>query len=220
MIRSGGISYDADSVSSSAALLSVIDNAGQAASRIAQGVSTLNNNISFNDTFVNGVTLLDAASSPQNDMNGLGKTAAQLTDQSSYAGLGWNFNGVWKMGPPAYPYPVLQWQTGTPPVPSGFALLTNGEFGAEFHPTLDEPISLTATAQTIYKNSNPKTLTIAAPEGYDAYRWLVGGKTAGTAQSISVNAANYATGDHAVTAIVCRGTVPYSKNIIITVSGE
>jgi hypothetical protein len=218
-IQTGGISGSSNSVSSSAALLNAITSSAGTHSRIVP-VGTRSNNIAFNNMFINGVTLPDAASAPQNDVNGLGKTAAQLASQSAYAGLGWDFSNVWKMGPPAYPYPVLQWQNDAPPVPSGFELLTDDEFAAEFHPAFEEPINLAATALTIYKTGSPQTLTITVPAGYGAYQWLVDGKAAGSSRSLVISAVDHAVGDHAVTAIVYRGAVPYSKNIVITVSGE
>jgi hypothetical protein len=124
---SGEESYRSDSVSSSAALVSAItsDPSGLGAgssSRIAAGV-TLTNNIAFNNMLVNGSTVTDAVTDPQNGVNGLGKTAAQLKSQASYTALGWDFADVWKMGPTAYPYPILQWQDAADLPPPGFELL-------------------------------------------------------------------------------------------------
>jgi hypothetical protein len=88
-------------------------------------ISGLQGNIAFNGMFVNGLTVADAATDPENDANGLGKTAAQLASQSTYeSGLGWDFVNVWEMGPPAYPYPILKWQNGVVSIPSGFELLS------------------------------------------------------------------------------------------------
>jgi hypothetical protein len=174
--------------------------------------------------FVNGLTVADAVTDPEDNVNGLGKTAAQLTSRSIYeTGLGWDFAAVWEMGPPEYPYPILKWQKGTIPVlPPGFELIEDENFAAGIGFGFEEEISLSATASTVYKSGTPNTdtpngLTVTAPAGYNAYRWLVDGKTAGTSQSLSINAADYALGAHAVTAIVYRGTVPYSKNIVIQV---
>jgi hypothetical protein len=124
LIRSSGISNDADSVSLSAALLSAITSKAGASSagtysRIAP-MGTLTGNIAFNNMLVNDAALSDAVTDPQDDANGLGKTATELASQSTYAGLGWDFTGVWEMGPAEYPYPVLQRQTGMPP--ADFAL--------------------------------------------------------------------------------------------------
>jgi hypothetical protein len=184
-------------------------------------ISGLQGNIAFNGMFVNGLTVADAATDPENDANGLGKTAAQLASQSTYeSGLGWDFANIWEMGPSTYPYPVLKWQEGAISVPPGFELLEDEDFEAGIQIGLEEAISLEATALTIYKTGNPNALTLTAPAGYDGYRWLVDGEDAGTAQSLSLNAAYYTVGAHSVTAILYRGTVPYSKNIVITVSGE
>jgi hypothetical protein len=111
-----------DTTASSAALLSAISGNTGTCSRIAP-IGTLTSNIAFKDMLVNGAALSDAGTDPRNDVNGLGKTAAQLADQSTYAGFGWDFGAVWDMGPAVYPYPILQWQNGTPPVPPGFTLL-------------------------------------------------------------------------------------------------
>ena len=88
------------------------------------GTGTLANNIVFNNMLVNGATVSDAASAPENHGNGLGKTAAQFASQSTYeTGLGWDFAAVWEMGPSDYPYPILQWQNRAVPVPPGFERL-------------------------------------------------------------------------------------------------
>jgi hypothetical protein len=130
-----GSSYSYGTVSSSAALVHRIDitttgippASSPGSSRIiplGNGTGTLSNNIAFNNMFVNGVTVADAVSNPQNDMDGLGKTAAQLQTQSTYeTGLGWDFTTVWEMGPTEYPYPMLKWQKGTVLIPPGFELL-------------------------------------------------------------------------------------------------
>ena len=131
-IYTGGINggdnyYSYGTVSSSAAMTHSIAAVDQQGARIVPvGTGTLANNIAFNGMLVNGATVTDAASDPQNDVNGLGKTAAQLASQSTYeTGLGWDFAAVWEMGPSDYPYPILQWQNGAVPVPPGFALLEN-----------------------------------------------------------------------------------------------
>jgi hypothetical protein len=223
-IYAGGISggNSSGTVSSSAALARAITSAGPGSRILGNGTGTLSNNIAFNNMFVNGVTVADAVSNPQNDMDGLGRTAAQLTSRSAYeSGLGWDFTSIWEMGPSAYPYPILKWQNGTAPaLPQGFELIEDKPFAAGIGFGFEEAINLGATASTIYKNGSPGSLTLTAPAGYDAYRWIVAGKTAGTARNFSMNAADYAVGAHSVSAIVYRGTVPYSKNIVITVLGE
>ena len=76
-------------------------------SRINPRASSLANNIAFNGMLVNGATVSDAASDPQNDANGLGKTATQLASQSTYeTGLGWGFAAVWEMRPPELSVPL------------------------------------------------------------------------------------------------------------------
>jgi hypothetical protein len=132
-VRAGGISggddgsYSYGTVSSSAALIHTITIAGAVSgSRIVPfGTGTLVNNIAFNNMSVNGAAVADAVTDPENDANGLGKTAAQLANQETYeTGLGWDFANVWEMGPPQYPYPMLKWQKGTiPALPQGFELL-------------------------------------------------------------------------------------------------
>jgi hypothetical protein len=124
--------YFYGTVSSSAALAHSIAittsgaplNFGPGSSRIVPirtETGTLSNNIAFGNMLINGSALADAVTSPENDQNGLGKTAAQLKTQAAYAGLGWDFAGVWEMGPVSYPYPVLKWQNGAAPVvPQGF----------------------------------------------------------------------------------------------------
>ena len=47
-----------------------------------------------------------------NDKNGLAKTATELAQQSTYTGLGWNFNKIWKMS--VNGYPIFKWQEDTP----------------------------------------------------------------------------------------------------------
>jgi hypothetical protein len=86
----------------------------------------LTNNYAFSGALVNGVTVSDAATSPQNDINGLGKTAAQLKQRSTYeTGLGWDFDNVWEMGPANYPYPILKWMNGVVPIPEGFTVISD-----------------------------------------------------------------------------------------------
>jgi hypothetical protein len=227
----GNVSETPFRISSSASLMkSLTTNDSILAGRIGMArnldgspntdISGLQGNIAFNGMFVNGFTVADALSSPENDANGLGKTAAQLKIQSTYeTGLGWDFATVWEMGPSSYPYPVLKWQNAIP-VPPAFEILEDEGFATGVGFRLEEQIDLDATTQTIYKTGNVRPLTITAPAGYDAYRWLVDGKTAGTAQSFSMNPVHYTLGAHTVTAIVYRGAVPYSKNIVITVSWQ
>jgi hypothetical protein len=231
-IYTGGIggaandTYSFGTVSSSAALAHTIVStaplSGSGASRIiplGKGTGTITNNIAFSNMFINGVTLPDAVTAPQNDKDGLGKTAAQLASQATYeTSLGWDFSGVWEMGPASYPYPILQWQNGTAPVvPQGFEPPEDENFATGIQIGLEEEISLDATALTIYKTGTPASLAITAPAGYDGYRWLVDGKDAGTSQNLSLYAANHPVGAHAITAVLFRGSVPYSKNIVIQV---
>jgi hypothetical protein len=181
------------------------------------------NNIAFNNMLVNGLTLSDAATDPQNDANGLGKTAAQLKTQATYeTGLGWDFATVWEMGPAAYPYPILKWQNGAVPVPTEFEPLPDAppRFDAGVSISFGEEISLSTTGVTIYKNSTPRRVTLTASAGYDSYRWYTDGMLYLFSQSIDLHASEYDVGDHNITVIVYRDTVPYSKSIVITVSGE
>jgi hypothetical protein len=226
-IYTGGISGGAEggdsygTVSSSAALIRTITSPRPASRILGAGTGTLDNNIAFNNIYVNGLTLPDAVTNPEDDADGLGKTAAQLESQSSYSGLGWDFTGVWEMGSGAYPYPVLKWQNGAAPaLPPGFELLRDEDFETGIQAGIEAEINLNATATVIYKTGSPNSLTLTVPAGYDGYRWLVDGRDAGTSRSLSMYAANYTAGSHHVTAIVYRGTVPYSKNMVIQVVAE
>jgi hypothetical protein len=85
------------------------------------GSSNRTGNYTLSTMLVNGFVLADAAVDPQDDVNGLGKTAAELKTRSTYeTGLGWDFAGVWEMGPANYPYPILQWQKGQVDLPDGY----------------------------------------------------------------------------------------------------
>jgi hypothetical protein len=86
----------------------------------------LQNNYAYSGMLVNGATVTDAASSPGNTPDGLGKTAAQLKQRSTYeTGLGWDFNDVWEMGPSTYPFPILKWQNGVVHLPAGFEVISD-----------------------------------------------------------------------------------------------
>lgn len=47
-----------------------------------------------------------------NDKNGQDKTAAELAQQSTYTGLGWDFRNIWKMS--VNGYPIFIWEEDTP----------------------------------------------------------------------------------------------------------
>jgi hypothetical protein len=123
----GGIAGDG-SVSNSAALnmdiKSVAGNVRVGRIRGRDDTGTLTNNFAFNDMRVIGDSVSDAATDPEDDKNGLGKSAAQLKQQSTYeSGLGWDFTNIWEMGPAQYPYPILKWQNGDVLLPEGFTLI-------------------------------------------------------------------------------------------------
>jgi hypothetical protein len=67
---------------------------------------TCTNNIANSAMTVNGSTVSGAA----NDGNGADTAPAALTSQPTYAALGWDFAGVWKMNTAAPYYPILRWQ--------------------------------------------------------------------------------------------------------------
>jgi hypothetical protein len=127
ILRTGGLvgnSYAGiGTISASAALNQSV---GTGTSRRVTGSSalTLANNYAFQGMTVNGGTVGDTMPTPENHIDGLGKSASELKQQSAYqAGLGWDFTGVWEMGPPAYPYPILKWQNGVVHIPSGFTVI-------------------------------------------------------------------------------------------------
>jgi hypothetical protein len=211
-------------VIASVSLLNSIESSLENGTRIGtppqSATDALENNVAFNNMFVNGLVLSDAASNPQNDVNGLGKTAAQLKTQAVYeAGLGWDFAAVWEMGPLSYPYPILKRQGGAVPVPPDLEPLPDGtpRFEADIYVNLGEEINLTATVLAIYKDAYPQSLVITAPAGYDLYQWFVDGRAVTAGTQLGINAANYAVGGHHISAIVYRGTIPYLKNIEIHV---
>ena len=74
--------------------------------------SNLTNNYALNTMTIKikgkDVSVTGAA----NDKNGLAKTATELAQQSTYTGLGWNFNKIWKMS--VHGYPIFKWQEDTP----------------------------------------------------------------------------------------------------------
>jgi hypothetical protein len=108
---------------------------GASAGRIgAETSGSYLNNIVLGNMVVNGSPISDWAASPENHKDGLGKTAAELQTQSTYAaGLGWDFGDVWEMGPSSYPYPILKWQQGAAPLPDAYGLVELPEdFTAEF----------------------------------------------------------------------------------------
>jgi hypothetical protein len=82
---------------------------------------TLTNNYAYSGMLLNGSPV---TSNNANSINGLDKTAAQLKQQSTYEdGLGWDFDEVWEMGPPEYPFPILKWQNGVVKLPPGFSVI-------------------------------------------------------------------------------------------------
>jgi hypothetical protein len=129
--RVGGITTNINSaimVSQSAALNPLVSNSGSSEVSVVNriigptgGTYQLTGNIAFGGMTVNGLGLIDAETDPAADINGLGKTAAQLKQRATYEiDLGWDFDTIWEMGPAEYPYPVLKWQNGTIQIPEGF----------------------------------------------------------------------------------------------------
>jgi hypothetical protein len=129
----GGISSVANiSVGNSAALQSAVSDNSNRLGRVQNNQTTgtlavvLTNNYAFSGMTLNGSSVTDDATAPQNSRNGLGKTAAQLKQRSTYeTGLGWDFTNVWDMGPANYPYPILKWMNGVVPVPEGFMVISD-----------------------------------------------------------------------------------------------
>jgi hypothetical protein len=115
-----GISAGSSGTVTNSAVLNLALSGGSPA-RIGGATATVN--YALNTMVVNGFVITDGAN-PQNDANGLGKTTAELKQQSSYeTGLGWNFTDVWEMGPAQYPYPILKWQKGQVDLPDGYGLM-------------------------------------------------------------------------------------------------
>jgi hypothetical protein len=110
-----GFPDSGSSITNSAALNSTIVGA-VTSSRIIperEGTDIHTSNIAFGAMLVNDAYTIDAETDPQNDINGLGKTAAQLKQRAAYeTGLGWDFANTWEMGSGNYPYPLLKWQNG------------------------------------------------------------------------------------------------------------
>jgi hypothetical protein len=126
----GGITLNSTAtVGGCAVLLSDITHANNANyARIqrhtSSAVAALSNNYAYSGMLLNGSTVADDATNPENSQNGLGKTAAELKQRSTYeTGLGWDFSDVWEMGPSSYPYPIFKWQNGVVHVPPGFTVL-------------------------------------------------------------------------------------------------
>jgi hypothetical protein len=138
---------------------------GVSAKRVgAENADPYTNNYALNIMVVNGFVLADAAVNPQNDVNGLGKTAAELQAQSTYeSGLGWDFDDVWEMGPPEYPYPILKWQKGQVDLPDGYGLT---EFPENFIFEFTSLNDTTDTLATLSQNSvlNPYQVKLS---GFD-----------------------------------------------------
>jgi len=83
--------------------------------------------------------------------------------------------------------------------------------------SLEDDIAASATAAaTIYKDGYPANVTFEAARGYTC-QWFVDGKLRGTNASITLDSANYTTGDHFVTLLASKNGVPYSREFIITI---
>jgi hypothetical protein len=88
---------------------------------ISSPTPAITNNYAFSGMTLNGSAV---TSSDADSVQGLDKTAAQLKQRSTYeTGLGWDFDTVWEMGPPSYPFPILQWQNGAVHIPQGFTVI-------------------------------------------------------------------------------------------------
>ncbi len=74
--------------------------------------SDLSNNYALNTMAIKinnkDVSMTGTAS----DKNGQNKTAAELAQQSTYTGLGWNFDRIWKMS--VNGYPIFKWEEDAP----------------------------------------------------------------------------------------------------------
>ena len=80
----------------------------------------------------------------------------------------------------------------------------------------DDIIATAPAATTLYKDGNPTSVTIEAAKGY-TYQWFVDGKRKGTNAGITLDSANFTTGDHFVTLIASKNGIPYSREYIITI---
>jgi uncharacterized repeat protein (TIGR02543 family) len=82
---------------------------------------SISNNYAYSGMLLKGSTV---TSNDPNSKNGLDKTATELKQRSTYeTGLGWDFDNVWEMGPPSYPFPILKWQNGVVKLPQGFSVI-------------------------------------------------------------------------------------------------
>ena len=93
---------------------------------------------------------------------------------------------------------------------------------AEFAITLNLDAGSGAFSQdafTIYKSggTGSQTVTITG-SGYTNPRWFVDGDLQGTGTSIEINAADYGAGGHALTLLIRRGGVSWSKELTFTIS--
>jgi len=80
----------------------------------------------------------------------------------------------------------------------------------------DDIVATAPAATTLYKDGNPTSVTIEATRGY-TYQWFVDGKLKGTNLGITLDSANYTTGDHFVTLLASKNGIPYSREFIITI---
>ena len=114
--------------------------------------ATLSSNYAFSGMLLNGFPVSD--SDPDSE-HGLDKTAAELKQRSTYeTGLGWDFNNVWEMGPPSYPFPIFKWQNGNVKLPPGFWVIDDN---APFY--VSNPSEF-ASALSAIRSSSESSFTI------------------------------------------------------------
>jgi hypothetical protein len=123
---SSGVIRNGYSSNSAAIMASIIHTNNANHARIQKHPDTSVQIILTNNYAWSGMTLNGSAvtSGDANGVQGLDKSAAQLKQRSTYeTGLGWDFDTVWEMGPPSYPFPILQWQNGAVHIPQGFTVI-------------------------------------------------------------------------------------------------
>ena len=74
--------------------------------------SNLSNNYALNTMAIKINNKDVSVTGTASDKNGQDKTAAELAQQSTYTGLGWNFNKIWKMS--VNGYPIFKWEEDAP----------------------------------------------------------------------------------------------------------
>jgi hypothetical protein len=82
----------------------------------------------------------------------------------------------------------------------------------------DEAITLNSASEIVLKASGG-SLTVTITQTFDSYKWYLDGvvQTGQSTGAVSIAAASLTTGKHTLTAVVYRGSKPYSKMLTFTV---